>query len=214
MIAYLRGTVRFKRPSRVVIDVGGVGYDVSIPVSTFYSLEDEGREAALHIHTQVREDALALYGFKTEREKTLFEKLISVSQVGPKLAITILSGLEFDELIAALRKGDLVALTHMPGVGKKTAERLVLELRDKLTELSAPGAPADTAPATKPAVAGDFSAIERDVLSALVNLGYNQASAEAAVREVRKAENPPGDDIEQMLRLSLRLLGRKFFSVK
>ena len=212
MIAYLRGTVRFKRPSRVVLDVNGVGYDITIPVSTFYTLEDEGREAALHIHTHVREDAIALYGFKSEREKTLFEKLIGVSGVGPKLAITILSGLEFDELIAALRKGDLVALTHMPGVGKKTAERLVLELREKLDELAAPGAPA-VAP-SKPAVAGEFSAVDHDVISALVNLGYNQASAEAAVREVRKDKSIPEDDFEQALRTSLRLLARKFFASK
>lgn len=213
MIAYLRGTVRFKRPSRVVIDVGGVGYDVTIPVSTFYSLEDEGLEAALHIHTHVREDAIALFGFKTEREKTLFEKLINVSGVGPKLAVTILSGLELDELIAALRKGDLVALTHMPGVGKKTAERLVLELREKLEELARPGTEAAAQP-VKSAVAGDFSAVEHDVLSALVNLGYNQANAEAAVREVRKSETVPAEDFEQMLRLSLRLLARKFFTAK
>jgi Holliday junction DNA helicase RuvA len=212
MIAYLRGTVRFKRPSRVVMDVGGVGYDVTIPVSTFYTLEDEGSEASLHIHTHVREDAIALFGFKTEREKILFEKLIGVSGVGPKLAITILSGLEFDELIAALRKGDLVALTHMPGVGKKTAERLVLELREKLEELAAPGAP--VAVAAKPAISGEFSAIDQDVISALVNLGYNQASAEAAVREVRKDSSIPADDFEQALRVSLRLLARKFFTSK
>jgi Holliday junction DNA helicase RuvA len=213
MIAYLRGTVRFKRPSRVVIDVGGVGYDVTIPVSTFYSLEDEGREAALHVHTHVREDALALYGFKTEREKSLFEKLINVSGVGPKLAITILSGLEFDELIAALRKGDLVALTRMPGVGKKTAERLVLELREKLDDLTQPGAESAALPA-RPAVPGEFSSVDQDVLSALVNLGYNQANAEAAVREVRKDVSIPPDDFEQALRTSLRLLARKFFTSK
>ena len=212
MIAYLRGTVRFKRPSRVVLDAGGVGYDVSIPVSTFYALEDEGREAALHIHTHVREDALALYGFKTEREKTLFEKLMAVSGVGPKLAITILSGLEFDDLIAALRKGDLVALTHMPGVGKKTAERLVLELRDKLADFAAPGEPA-AAPA-KPAVPSEFSAVDEDVMSALVNLGYNRSNAEAAVREVRKDPQIPHTDFEQVLRSSLRLLARKFFAAK
>lgn len=213
MIAYLRGTVRFKRPSRVVLDAGGVGYDVTIPVSTFYTLEEEGREAALHIHTHVREDAIALYGFKTEREKTLFEKLIGVSGVGPKLAITILSGLEFDELIAALRKGDLVSLTHMPGVGKKTAERLVLELRDKLAELAAPG-DRSAAPAPRPAVPGEFSGVDEDVLSALVNLGYHRANAEAAVREVRRDSGIPQGDFEQVLRVSLRLLARKFFAAK
>ena len=221
MIAYLRGTVRFKRASRVVIDAGGVGYDVNIPVSTFYTLEDEGRETSLHIHTHVREDALALYGFKTEREKVLFEKLMGVSGVGPKLAITILSGLEFDDLITALRKGDLVSLTHMPGVGKKTAERLVLELRDKLADFTTPGEPAAT-PA-KTAAPGEFSAVDEDVLSALVNLGYNRPNAEAAVREVRReARSGAGkddksiaaDDFEQTLRTALRLLARKFFSTK
>ena len=212
MIAYLRGTVRFKRARRVVIDAGGVGYDVIIPVSTFYPLEDEGRETSLHIHTHVREDALALYGFKTEREKILFEKLMGVSGVGPKLAITILSGLEFDDLITALRKGDLVSLTHMPGVGKKTAERLVLELRDKLAEFAAAGEPA-AAPA-EPAAPGEFSAIDEDVLSALVNLGYHRASAEAAVREVRKDKSIAAGDFEQRLRTALRLLARKFFASK
>jgi len=213
MIAYLRGTVRFKRASRVVIDAGGVGYDVNIPVSTFYTLEKEGREAALHIHTHVREDAIALYGFKTEREKALFEKLINVSGVGPRLAVTILSGLDLDELIAALRKGDLVSLTHIPGVGRKTAERLVLELREKLNELALPGADAVAQPA-RPALAGEFSAIDEDALSALVNLGYNRANAEAAVREVRKDPQIPQDDFEQVLRTSLRLLARKFFAAK
>jgi len=212
MIAYLRGTVRFKRASRVVIEAGGVGYDVTIPVSTFYELEDEGREAALHIHTHVREDTLALYGFKTAREKTLFEKLMTVSGVGPKLAITILSGLELDELVAALRKGDLISLTHIPGVGRKTAERLVLELREKLDDLAAPGSSAATAEGRRPARTGEFSAVQEDVLSALMKLGYGRPNAEAAVREVRK-ESADGD-FEQVLRASLRLLARKFFSSK
>jgi Holliday junction DNA helicase RuvA len=211
MIAYLRGTVRFKRPNRVVLEAGGVGYDVVIPVSTFYDLEEEGREAALHIHTHVREDALALFGFKTEREKIFFEKLLSVSGVGPKVAITILSGLELEELITALRKGDLVSLTHIPGVGRKTAERLVLELRDKLTELAATTGQREAEPA-KPSATGEFTAVEEDALSALINLGYNRGNAEAAMREVRK-ENP-GGDFEQVLRLSLRLLARKFFAAR
>lgn len=214
MIAYLRGTVRFKRPNRVVIDAGGVGYDVIIPVSTFYGLEEEGREAALHIHTHVREDALALFGFKTEREKILFEELMSVSGVGPKLAITILSGLELDELIAALRKSDLVSLTHIPGVGRKTAERLVLELRDKLDLLAASSSEASAAEPARPSATGEFSGVDEDVLSALVNLGYNRANAEAAVREVRKDKQIPENNFEQVLRTSLRLLARKFFAGK
>ena len=214
MIAYLRGTVRFKRPSRVVIDVGGVGYDVTIPVSTFYTIEDEGRETALHIHTHVREDLIALFGFKTEREKLLFEKLISINGVGPKLAVTILSGLETDELVGALRRGDLVALRNIPGVGPKLAGRLVLELRDKLDELAASATDGAAAEPPRPAVPGEFSAADEDVISALVNLGYNRANAEASVREVRKDKQILEGDFELVLRTSLRLLARKFFAVK
>src|SRR5262249_52798339 len=132
MIAHLRGKLLLKKANKIQVDVGGVGYEVAIPVSSFYELGEIGSDVSLHIYTHVREDILALYGFRTEQEKALFEKFLSVSGVGPKMAIAILSGLEPQELIPALRSGNLVLLTHIPGVGKKTAERLVLELREKL----------------------------------------------------------------------------------
>lgn len=208
MIAHLRGKLLSKKANRVLLDVAGVGYEVFIPVSTFYELGEPGAEVSLHIHTHVREDTLALYGFQTEREKNLFEKFLTVSGVGPKLAIAILSGLEMDELLPALRNGNLTTLVHIPGVGRKTAERLVLELREKLDDLAFPTAAA----APKPSPAGELSGIDQDVLSALVNLGYARPAAEAAVREVRR-EKPQGD-FEHLLRASLRLLARKFFAVK
>ena len=206
MIAHLRGNLHSKKPNRVILDVAGVGYEVFIPVSTFYELGETGAEVSLHIHTHVREDTLALYGFRTESEKKLFEKLLTVSGVGPKLAIAILSGLEMEELIPALRNGNLTTLVHIPGVGRKTAERLVLELREKLDDLAFIAAEA----APKPAPAGVLSGADQDVLSALVNLGYARPAAEAAILEVRR-ESPQGD-FEHVLRASLRLLARKFFS--
>ncbi len=132
MIAFLRGRLIVKSPNQVVVDVNGVGYSVNIPVSTFSELPDRGAEAELFVYTHVREDTLALYGFLTEKEKMLFERLISVSGIGPRLAITLLSGLQADELIAAIRAGDVQRLVHVPGVGRKTGERLVLELREKM----------------------------------------------------------------------------------
>lgn len=206
MIAHLRGKLLSKKANRVLLDVAGVGYDVFIPVSTFYELGGLGSEVRLHIYTHVREDTLALYGFQTEREKSLFEKLLTVSGVGPSLAIRVLSGLEMEDLIPALRSGNVATLVHIPGVGRKTAERLVLELREKLDDLALPGAAA----AAKPLPATELSGVDGDVLSALVNLGYARPSAETAVREVRQ-ENPNGD-FEHVLRASLRLLARKFFA--
>jgi holliday junction DNA helicase RuvA len=203
MIAHLRGKLLSKKASHVVIEAGGVGYGVSIPVSTFYELGDAGSDTALHIYTHIREDALALYGFRTEQEKSLFEKLIGVSGVGPKLAITILSGLETAELIPAIQRGNVERLVHIPGVGRKTAERLSLERKDKLANLVLETAASATSPA---AVAGG---VEDDVLSALTNLGYARPAAENALREAR-AESPDGD-FEQLLRGSLRQLARKFF---
>jgi Holliday junction DNA helicase RuvA len=203
MIAHLRGKLLSKKASHVVIEAGGVGYGVSIPVSTFYELGDVGSDTALHIYTHIREDALALYGFRTEQEKSLFEKLIGVSGVGPKLAITILSGLETAELIPAIQKGNIDRLVHIPGVGRKTAERLILELKDKLANLVLETAASATSPA---AVAGG---VEDDALSALMNLGYARPAAENALREAR-AESPDGD-FERLLRGSLRQLARKFF---
>ena len=169
MIAHLRGRLLAKHPNQAIVEAGGVGYDVVISVPTFSELPAAGSEIALHIHTHVRDDALALYGFLRPAEKTLFEKLITVSGIGPKLAITILSGMPVDEMIGAIRGNDVAKLTRIPGIGKKTAERMVLELRDKLQ--------AFVEVAAVPAV----SAVEEDVLSALVNLGYQRAAAERAL---------------------------------
>src|SRR6476620_8692641 len=167
MIAHLRGKLLAKHPNQAVVETGGVGYDVTISVPTFSDLPGIGGEVALHIHTHVREDALALYGFLRSSEKALFEKLITVSGIGPKLAITILSGMAADEMVNSIRGNDIARLTRIPGIGKKTAERMVLELRDKLPEAGTPAAP--TATPLRP--------IEDDVLSALLNLGYQRPAA-------------------------------------
>jgi Holliday junction DNA helicase RuvA len=203
MIFHLRGKLLSKKANQVIIEAGGVGYGVFIPVSSFYELGDIGTDIALHIYTHVREDALALYGFRTGVEKSLFEKLIGVSGVGPKLAVSILSGLETAELVPAIRRGDVATLVHIPGVGRKTAERLVLELKDKLLDLAVtePGRPEVAVPPQ--------GSVEDDVLSALMNLGYMRPAAENALRESR-AENANGD-FEHLLRSSLRVLARKFF---
>jgi holliday junction DNA helicase RuvA len=171
MIAYLRGKLFSKHPNQVVVETGGVGYEVNISVPTFSELPAVGCEIALYIYTHVREDVIALYGFLHSAEKRLFEKLITVSGIGPKLAITILSGMAADEMIRAIRGNDLARLTRIPGIGKKTAERMVLELRDKLPEVAG----------TSMVAAAPMSAVEEDVLSALVNLGYPRAAAEKAL---------------------------------
>ncbi|MGD0271174.1 MAG: Holliday junction branch migration protein RuvA [Candidatus Sulfotelmatobacter sp.] len=176
MIAHLRGKLLAKHPNQVVVETGGVGYEVNISVPTFSELPSAGSEVALHIHTHVREDVIALYGFLTPAEKQLFEKLMTVSGIGAKLAITILSGMAADELAGAIRGNDLARLTRIPGIGKKTAERMVLELRDKLPP--ATGAATPTAPA--------MSAMEEDVLSALMNLGYQRPMAEKALASAVK----------------------------
>jgi holliday junction DNA helicase RuvA len=176
MIAHLRGKLLAKHPNQAIVETAGVGYDVTISVPTFSDLPALGAEVALHIHTHVREDIIALYGFLRPSEKLLFEKLITVSGIGPKLAITILSGMAADEMVGAIRSNDIARLTRIPGIGKKTAERMVLELRDKLP----PAGPAAT-PAAPP-----VSAVEEDVLSALVNLGYQRAAAEKALATVTK----------------------------
>lgn len=182
MIGQLRGTLIEKHPNEAIVDAGGVGYQVSIPVSTFSALPDTGHEVQLRIHTHVREDAIALFGFLTREEKGLFEKLISVSGVGPKLAITVLSGLPTADLVAAIRSGNLQQLTRVPGIGKKTAERLVVELRDKLDSLGVGKGmqiPAAASPILSP--------LDDDVLSALTNLGCPRPVAEAAIRKARAA---------------------------
>src|SRR5271169_6907368 len=176
MIAHLRGRLISKHPNQAIIEAAGVGYDVTISVPTFSDLPALGAEVALHIHTHVREDVIALYGFLRPSEKLLFEKLITVSGIGPKLAITILSGMAADEMVGAIRGNDVARLTRIPGIGKKTAERMVLELRDKLPEAGPASAPA----------APTLSATEEDVLSALLNLGYPRAAAEKVLTIVTK----------------------------
>ena len=184
MIAHLRGRLLAKRPNQAIVETGGVGYDVTISVPTFSGLPAVGSEVALHIHTHVREDQLALYGFLQPSEKALFEKLLTVSGIGPKLAITILSGMPAEEMTGAIRGNDVARLTRIPGIGRKTAERMVLELRDKLQPATA-GQTVDV-PAVSP--------IEEDVLSALINLGYQRAAAEKGVAAAAKVVKLPSFD--------------------
>jgi Holliday junction DNA helicase RuvA len=194
MIGSLRGTLIEKRPNQILLEVGGVGYVVQIPLSTFTSLGALHSENTLLIHTHVREDQFSLYGFLTAREKHCFELLISASGVGPSLALKILSGMSLDELIPAIRKGDLPQLVRIPGVGRKTAERMVVELRDKLAAVDVPES---GKPATR-------SQLESDVASALVNLGYDERTVESAIAKSRAAV---GNDFESLLRASLQVLG-------
>ena len=195
MIAHLSGTLRDKQLQRLIIDVGGVGYDVVVPLSTMYAIGDTGSTVNLRIHTHVREDALQLFGFATVLEQGLFERLISVSGIGPKVALSILSGIEPAELMRAIRSSDVARLTRIPGVGKKTAERVVLELKDRLPQ------PAAAEPAAAPHPDDDVRA---DLLSALVNLGYHRANVEKTVDKVlHAAENR---SFEALLRETLKLL--------
>jgi len=195
VIAHLSGTLREKQLQRLIIDVGGVGYDVVVPLSTMYAIGDAGSAVQLRIHTHVREDALQLFGFASALEQTLFERLISVSGIGPKVALSILSGIEPAELTRAIRTSDVARLTRIPGVGKKTAERVVLELKDRLPQ------PAATEPAVTPGADDDVRA---DLLSALVNLGYHHANVEKTVDKVlHAAENR---SFEALLRETLKLL--------
>ena len=202
MIAHLRGTLLEKHPNQVVVDVQGVGYDVTIPISTYSTLPDAGQAVALRIHTQVREDAIALFGFAKPEEKVLFERLISVSGIGPKLAITVLSGLAAGDLVQAIRGGAVERLVRIPGIGKKTAERMVLELRDKLDGvlLAEKSGTAQAVTAAGPA----FDDMERDALSALINLGANRPQAEAAVRKARAAHKDA--DFETLFRNAMENL--------
>ncbi len=199
MISHLRGTLLEKHPNQVIVDVHGVGYEVTIPVSAYSSLPDAGAAVQFHIHTHVREDTLALFGFVSAGDKTLFEKLITVSGIGPKLAVTALSGLTTADLVAAIRSGSVEQLVRIPGVGKKTAERMVLELRDKLELLGVP-ARAGAAAAVKSA----FSAIEEDVISALMNFGAGRAAAEVAVVKARSGSEP--NDFDALFRRALKLV--------
>jgi holliday junction DNA helicase RuvA len=195
VIAHLRGRVLRKSPQEVVVDVDGIGYKVAIPVSTFYRLGEEGTEVSLRVHTHVREDALALFGFLTAHEQDLFERLIQVAGVGPKLAVNILSGIEAAELAAALRTSDVARLTRIPGVGKKTAERLVVDLKDKMPPVLTPAQEAETLPPATP---------KEDLLSALAHLGYSRGEAE---RGVDRALREDGDGrFEDLLRRALRVV--------
>ena len=196
MIAHLRGKLLAKHPNQAIVETGGVGYDVTISVPTFSHLPAVGAEVTLHIHTHVREDLIALYGFLRPAEKRLFEKLITVSGIGPKLAITILSGMAADEMVSAIRGNDVARLTRIPGIGKKTAERMVLELRDKLPTEGIAESPVTPA----------MSAVEEDVLSALMNLGYQRAAAERALASVEK--NGKGSSFEVMFRQTLGVLSK------
>ncbi len=195
MIAHLRGKLLAKHPNQAIVETAGVGYDVTITIPTFSDLPAAGNEVALHIHTHVREDQIALYGFLKPAEKQLFEKLITVSGIGPKLAITILSGMPADEMTGAIRGNDIARLTRIPGIGKKTAERMVLELRDKLPPA---GAEAPAAPA--------ITAIEEDVVSALTNLGYQRPTAERALASAMK--NEKNNTFEALFRNTLAALAK------
>ncbi|HEY5999780.1 MAG TPA: Holliday junction branch migration protein RuvA, partial [bacterium] len=199
VIGRLAGRVARKAPNSVLIDVGGVGYQVQIPLSTFYALPAEGEPAALEISTQVREDAIQLFGFATEREKRLFEQLIGVSKIGPKLATAVLSGMPVDELCAAIAAGDVARLSTIPGVGAKTAERMALELRGKVASLLAE---AGGAAATAVRAEGADRAAE-DAAAALVNLGYRQKDAEKAVG---KAAREGETGLEALIRRALAIL--------
>ena len=207
MIAHLSGTLLSKQATSVILDVGGVGYEITIPVSTFYDLDEEGSIVKLRIYTHVREDALQLYGFKTARERELFMRLISVSGIGPKLGITLLSGMSADEMIASIRTNNLARLTLIPGVGRKTAERLVMELRDRVASLSSAQLEEELGAKTPEGAALPTEDSTRsDVLSALLNLGYQRSSAEKAVTA---ALDEGGDiSVESILRRSLRKLAK------
>jgi Holliday junction DNA helicase RuvA len=199
MIAHLRGRLLEKHPNRIIVDVNGVGYDVHVPLSTFYDMAEAGGEIALRIHTHVREDALLLYGFATLLELQLFERLIGVSGIGPKLALAVLSGMEPNELVAAIRTANVTKLTGIPGIGKKTAERIGLELKDKMNAF----VPSESAAA--PAVDAD-EAMRTDLLSALMNLGYHRPLAERAVTSALKRSS--GESFESTLRHALRELAK------
>ena len=193
MIAHLRGRLLSKTPNHAVVECAGVGYEATISVATFSALPDEGAEASLHIFTHVREDQIALFGFAETREKRLFEKLLTITGIGPKLAITVLSGIAADRLVTAIRGQDHATLTRIPGIGKKTAERVVLELKDKLDDLA-------TVPTTDGAhhgAAGD------DALSALVNLGYARTTAERAIESAIKRDEGLADDFEALFRAAM-----------
>lgn len=193
MIAHLRGKLISKHPNQAIVEAAGVGYEVNISIPTFSALPSLGAEVALFIHTHVREDALSLFGFLRGDEKQLFEKLISVSGIGPRLAITVLSGMPADAMIAAIKGNNIASLTRIPGIGKKTAERMVLELRDKLEGFGVPAAAAAVSP------------VEEDVISALINLGYQRPLAEKALGRLGSS---PGESFDGLFRKALAVLAK------
>ena len=201
MIGYLSGKILEKDANTVIVDVGGVGYEVTIPLSTFYELGEPGSDVSLRIFTHVREDALQLFGFKTTRERDLYLKLISVQGIGAKSGITMLSGMSADEIVAAIRTNNLVRLTSIPGVGKKTAERMVIELRDKIGDLSATAAAASAGNGP-----GEPDSVFDDALSALVNLGYQRNAAEKALQDA--AKDGAEMSVQKLLRAALQKLAR------
>lgn len=203
MIAFLTGKLLEKSANLVIVDVGGVGYELAIPLSTFYEIGEVGDDVELRVYTNVREDAIQLFGFKTQREKDLYLKLISVQGVGAKSGITMLSGMSADEIVSALRTENLAKLTSIPGVGRKTAERLVIELRDKVGEMST-GAPAGTS--TNAAAGGNSEGVYDDALSALVNLGYQKNAAEKALQQVR--QDGVESNVQKLLRAALQRLAK------
>jgi Holliday junction DNA helicase RuvA len=200
MIAALSGRLAEKEPNRIIVDVGGVGYDVAVPLSTYYKLGERGSEVALRVHTHVREDTLALYGFSTALELQIFERLIGISGIGPKLALAVLSGIDVTDLVRAVQAGDVGRLTAIPGIGKKTAERIGLELKDKLPK----GIIDETA--AGPDAGAPGGALRQDLLSALLNLGYHRPLAEKAVdAALARVESPA---FETVLKRALRELAR------
>ena len=195
MIAHLRGRLFAKTPGHAIVEASGVGYEVIISIPTFTALPAEGGEVSLHVYTQVREDILALYGFLDLKEKRLFERLITVTGVGPKLAVTILSGLNPERTVAAIRAQDHATLTHIPGVGKKLAERLVVELKDKLEDMAVtPSAVTSAGPAAE------------DVLSALTNLGYQRPAAQKAIETAVEKDKSLGQDFDGLFRAALKVI--------
>jgi holliday junction DNA helicase RuvA len=203
MIGFLRGQILEKQPNRVVVDVHGVGYDVHVPLSTYYQLGDEGSDVGLRVYTHVREEALQLYGFLTDLERQLFERLIGISGIGPKLAVALLSGMEPRDVLGAVQRGDVARLTGVPGIGKKTAERIVLELKDRVAGLGL--APAAEAPAASPQ-----DQLKSDLLSALQNLGYHRPLAEKAVEAAVAGAAPDASpsSFERVFKIALKALMR------
>ena len=206
MIAHLNGTLLFKQPNTVVVDVSGVGYEVNIPLSTFYELADTGDKVQLRIYTHVKEDALQLYGFNTARERELFVNFISVSGIGPKIGIALLSGMSADELVASIKNNNLARLTLIPGVGRKTAERLIVDLREKMTAMAASQGAEETGVQLEPVSASPEESVRSDALSALLNLGYQRSAAEKAIDAV--LHDGGETSVESVLRRGLRKLAR------